>query len=81
MKMIQHNTAVGRGCRGRAVRLNVKLDADGTFAVFFGSKELCGDVANRLDVTEAWNFLMRVYRPGGSVLEGNYKLPKAVEVK
>jgi len=60
---------------------NVKLNADGTFTVYFGSKELCGDVPNRLDVTEGWNFLMRVYRPGASVLDGSYKLPKAVAVK
>jgi hypothetical protein len=51
------------------------------FTVYFGSKELCGDVQNRLDVTEGWNFLMRVYRPGVSVLDGSYKLPKAVAVK
>jgi hypothetical protein len=56
---------------------NVKLNPDGTFTVYFGSKELCGDVPNRLDVTEGWNFLMRVYRPGASVLDGTYKLPKA----
>jgi hypothetical protein len=60
---------------------NVKLNADGTFTVYFGSKELCGDVQNRLDVTEGWNFLMRVYRPGASVLDGSYKLPQAVAVK
>jgi hypothetical protein len=56
---------------------NVKLNPDGTFTVYFGSKELCGDVPNRLDVTEGWNFLMRVYRPGESVLDGSYKLPNA----
>jgi hypothetical protein len=60
---------------------NVKLNADGTFTVCYGSKELCGDVPNRLDVTEGWNFLMRVYRPGTSVLNGTYKLPQAVPVK
>lgn len=60
---------------------NVKLNADGTFTVTFGSEELCGDVQNRLDVTEGWNFLMRVYRPGASVLDGSYKLPQAVAVK
>jgi len=60
---------------------NVKLNADGTFTVYFGSKERCGDVPNRLDVTEGWNFLMRVYRPGASVLDGSYKLPKAVAVE
>jgi hypothetical protein len=54
---------------------NVKLNADGTFTVYFGSVETCGDVPNRLDTTEGWNFLMRIYRPGKSVLEGAYKLP------
>ncbi len=60
---------------------NVKLNADGTFTVYFGSKELCGGVPNRLDVTEGWNFLMRVYRPGESVLNGSYKLPQAVALE
>jgi hypothetical protein len=56
---------------------NVKLNADGTFTVFFGSLETCGEVPNRLDTTAGWNFLMRIYRPGKSVLEGAYKLPEA----
>ena len=60
---------------------NVKLNADGTFTVFFGSLETCGDVPNRLDTTEGWNFLMRIYRPGKSVLEGAYKLPAAQPMK
>jgi hypothetical protein len=59
---------------------NVKLNADGTFTVYFGSVEPCGDVPNRLDTTEGWNFLMRIYRPGKSVLEGAYKLPVACPV-
>lgn len=59
---------------------NAKLNDDGTFTVHFGSEELCGDVPNRLDVTEGWNFLMRIYRPGPSVLDGSYKLPNAVPV-
>jgi hypothetical protein len=60
---------------------SVKLNDDGTFTVYYGSKEVCGDVPNRLDVTEGWNFLMRVYRPGPSVLDGSYKLPEVVEWK
>ena len=60
---------------------NVKLNADGTFTVHFGSVETCGDVPNRLDTTEGWNFLMRIYRPGKSVLEGAYRLPAAKPVK
>jgi hypothetical protein len=59
----------------------VKLNADGTFTMYFGSAETCGDVLNRLDTTDGWNFLMRIYRPGRSVLEGEYKLPAAMPVR
>jgi hypothetical protein len=54
---------------------NVKLNADGTFTVCFGSREACADMPNRLDTTEGWNFLMRIYRPGPTVLDGSYTLP------
>jgi hypothetical protein len=57
---------------------NTQMNADGTLTVHFGSQADCGDVPNRLDVSEGWNFLMRVYRPGPSVLNGSYKLPAAV---
>ena len=57
---------------------NTKMNAGGTFTVHFGSSQACGDVPNRLDVSEGWNFLMRVYRPGQSILNGSYKLPDAV---
>jgi hypothetical protein len=59
----------------------VKLNADGTFDVYYGSAQTCADVPNRLDVTEGWNFLMRIYRPGRSVLEGAYKLPEVRPVQ
>ena len=59
---------------------NVVLNADGTFTAFFGSVEACGDKPNRVDAPEGWNFLMRVYRPGQSILDGSYKLPDAVPV-
>jgi len=60
---------------------NVKLNDDGTFTVYFGSEGSCGDVPNRLETTEGWNFLMRIYRPGKSVLEGAYKLPASKPTK
>jgi hypothetical protein len=60
---------------------NRKMNADGTLTAFFGSKAACGDVPNRLDITEGWNFLMRVYRPGPSVLNGSYTLPPATPVR
>lgn len=59
---------------------NAKFNADNTFTVFFGSKDLCGDKPNRLDVTPGWNFVMRIYRPGASVLDGSYILPDAKPV-
>lgn len=54
---------------------NVKLSPDGSFTVAFGPASSCGDAPNRLDTTEGWNFLMRIYRPGASVLNGSYRLP------
>jgi hypothetical protein len=60
---------------------NAKLNGDGTVTVYYGSKAACGDVANRLDVTEGWNILMRIYRPGPSVVDGTYKIAKAVPAK
>lgn len=60
---------------------NAKLNGDGTFTAFFGSKAACGDVSNRLDVAEGWNFLMRVYRPGPSVVDGKYEVAKAAPLK
>ncbi len=57
---------------------NTTMNPDGTFTVSFGSPEACGDVPNRLDAPEGWNFLMRVYRPGPSVLDGTYRLPDPV---
>ena len=56
---------------------NVQLNDDGTFSAYYGSKEACGDKPNRVDVAEEWNFLMRVYRPGKSVIDGKYKMPEA----
>ncbi len=55
----------------------VKLNADGTFDVFFGSGGACAGAPNRLDTTEGWNYLLRIYRPGRSVLDGAYTIPVA----
>ena len=60
---------------------NVQLNRDGTFTAYFGSKEFCGDVPNRLDVPEGWNYMLRVYRPDASVLNGGYVLPEKELVK
>lgn len=57
---------------------NVTLNDNGTFTAHFGSAQDCGDQANRVDIDDGWNFLMRVYRPGDAVLDRSYVLP-AVE--
>lgn len=57
---------------------NAKPNADGTITARFGSREACGDLPNRLDVAEGWNYAMRIYRPGPTVLDGSYRLPRMV---
>lgn len=60
---------------------SVKLNEDGSFSVYFGSKELCGDRPNRLDVADGWTAVMRVYKPGDAVRSGAYKLAAVAPVK
>jgi hypothetical protein len=55
---------------------NVTPNDDGTFTAFFGSETVCGAQANRVDISEGWNFLLRIYRPGPAVLSREYKLPE-----
>ena len=62
-------------------RSNTRLNSDGTFTAYFGSEQACGNKQNRVDISDGWNFLMRIYRPGKSVLTGEYKLPDVMEVK
>ncbi|MEQ3725132.1 DUF1214 domain-containing protein [Alcanivorax sp.] len=52
-----------------------ELNDDGTVTVYYGSQQHCGEQDNRLDITKGWNLLMRVYRPGESVLNREYTLP------
>jgi len=61
--------------------LNAKPNADGTVTSRFASEAVCGNVPNRLDTADGWNFLMRIYRPGESVVNRRYKLPDAVPCK
>jgi len=53
-----------------------KFNKDGTATVYFGSEKNCGKQDNRIDITEGWNLLMRVYRPGEEVLARKYTLPE-----
>jgi len=51
------------------------LNEDGTFTVYFGSKVQCGDVPNRLDIVDGWNFLMRAYKADVEAFK-KYKMPE-----
>lgn len=55
---------------------NAVFNDDGTFTVCFGNESNCGDSPNQLETPEGWNFLLRIYSPGESVLNGDYVLPK-----
>ena len=59
---------------------SVAPNEDGTVTVHYGSPEDCGaQPLNRLDITDGWNILMRVYRPGRAVIDGEYLLPEITE--
>ncbi|WP_052772000.1 DUF1214 domain-containing protein [Vibrio mexicanus] len=53
-----------------------EMNEDGTFTMHYGNPEVCGDVGNRLDTTEGWNLLMRVYEPAQNIIDGEYVMPK-----
>lgn len=53
---------------------------DGTFTVYFGSAEVVGDRPNRLDISEGWNFLFRIYQPHDEVLARAYTLPEVTQI-
>ena len=55
---------------------NVSSNDDGTFTAFFGSEATCGTKENRVDISDGWNFLLRIYRPGSEILSGEYTLPE-----
>lgn len=55
------------------------LGDDETFTVYFGSADIVGDKPNRLDISDGWSYLLRVYRPDAEVLDRKYTLPELVE--
>lgn len=59
---------------------NVIPNGDSTFTAYFGAEAACGAKPNRVDISEGWNFLMRIYRPGPAVLSREYRLPEVSAV-
>lgn len=54
----------------------INFNKDGTFTVRYGPKEKCGDSANWLPTPgDNWYLGMRIYRPGKTVISGQYLPP------
>lgn len=53
-------------------------DADGTVTVRFVTGE--PTLPNSIPVPSGWNYLVRLYRPQASILDGSWKLPKATRI-
>jgi hypothetical protein len=55
--------------------LTAAKDKDGSITIQFGGSD--GKIANRLPITQGWNYLVRLYRPREPVLNGTWKFPEA----
>lgn len=56
--------------------LTAKRESDGSIDVQFGG---CDDsVGNCLPVMPGWNYMVRLYKPHASVLDGSWRFPEAV---
>jgi hypothetical protein len=55
--------------------ITAKASADGSISIQFGGCD--GKIANCLPTTAGWNYLVRLYRPRPSILNGSWKFPEA----
>jgi len=56
-----------------------EANADGSFTVNLGG---CDDGrVNCLPLTEGWNYIVRMYRPNQSIIDGDWEFPAAVKVQ
>jgi hypothetical protein len=58
--------------------ITAKKSADGSVAIQFGGCD--GKIPNCLPIMKGWNYTVRLYRPGGEVLDGTWKFPEAQPV-
>jgi len=59
----------------------IKYNPNGSFTMHYGSDQACGEVDNLLNTPgDNWYLGMRIYRPGQSVIDGNYVMPDPVLV-
>jgi hypothetical protein len=59
--------------------LTAKKSADGSIAIQFGGCD--GKTANCLPTVPGWNYMVRLYRPRGEILNGSWKFPEGQPVK
>jgi hypothetical protein len=59
--------------------VTAQKSADGSITIRFGGCD--GKIANCLPTPEGWNYMVRLYRPEGQILDGSWKFPGAEEVK
>lgn len=55
--------------------ITAQKSSDGSVAVQFGGCD--GRIPNCLPITQGWNYLVRLYRPRGEILDGSWKFPEA----
>jgi hypothetical protein len=58
--------------------VTAQKEADGSVNLQFGGCD--GKVRNCLPITKGWNYLVRLYRPRASILNGEWKFPEATPV-
>ena len=58
--------------------ITAKKGGDGTVAIQFGGCD--GKIANCLPIVKGWNYMVRLYRPRGEILDGAWKFPDAEPV-
>jgi hypothetical protein len=58
--------------------ITAKKSADGGVTVQFGGCD--GRVPNCLPIMDGWNYMVRLYRPRGEVLNGTWTFPEAQPV-
>ncbi len=56
-------------------KYSADFNDDGTFTVYFGSQQQCGNVKNRLNTVDNWNLLLRAYKPDVQAFK-NYQIPE-----
>jgi len=59
--------------------VTARRDADGSVTVQFGGSD--DPHINCMPITPGWNYLVRLYRPHKSILDGSWKFPEAQPVK